>query len=188
MCSSWGADDERKGDRSVFGTMAYGSQGFASTDDPGADAPGAGAVVGHLVAGPGLEGSGHGSGAGTGPAHHRTLGGGLWCGRAQSPDLRADRWFPPALGEAQRATLKEAVQQLPTEAGMDLANWTLRQAQEERGPSVCPGTVRPQSVPPQLPELPAPLGVCLQAPQEAVAEGGCGQAGGLCGGVRRPLG
>ena len=44
MCSSWGVDDERKGDRSVFGTMANGSQGFASTDDPGADAPGAGAV------------------------------------------------------------------------------------------------------------------------------------------------
>ena len=30
---------------------------------------------------------------------------------------------PPALGEAQRYELKAAVQQLPAEAGMDLANW-----------------------------------------------------------------
>ena len=30
---------------------------------------------------------------------------------------------PPALGEAQRATLKEAVQELPESAGIGLANW-----------------------------------------------------------------
>ena len=141
MCSSWGVDDERKGDRSVFGTMANGSQGFVSTDDPGADAPGAGAVVRHLVAGLGLEGSGHGSGAGAGPAHHRTLGGGLWCGRAQSPDIRADRWFPPALGEAQRATLKEAVQELPEAAGSGFANWNWKGVhqfvREQFGLSLC---------------------------------------------------
>ena len=141
MCSSWGVDDERKGDRSVFGTMANGSQGFASTDDPGADAPGAGAVVGHLVAGPRLEGIGHGSGAGKGPAHHRTMGGGLWCGRAQSPDIRADRWFPPALGEAQRATLKEAVQELPEAAGIGFANWNWKGVhqfvREQFGLSLC---------------------------------------------------
>ena len=182
MCSSWGVDDERKGDRSVFGTMANGSQGFASTDDPGADAPGAGAVVRHLVAGPGLEGIGHGSGAGTGPAHHRTMGGGLWCGRAQSPDLRADWWFPPALGEAQRATLKEAVQELPEAAGSGFANWNWKGVHqfvwEQFGLSL-----RRSS-----PDLPAPLGICLQAPQEATAEGGCGETGGLRGGVRRPVG
>ena len=78
MCRSWErVDDEREGDRSVFGTMANGSQGFASTDDLGADAPGAGAVVRHLAAGPRLEGIGHGDGAGKGPSHHRTMGGGL---------------------------------------------------------------------------------------------------------------
>ena len=50
---------------------------LASTDDLGADAPGAGAVVRHLAAGPRLEGIGHGGGAGKGPSHHRTMGGGL---------------------------------------------------------------------------------------------------------------
>ena len=77
MWRSWErVDDEREGDRSVFGTMANGSQGFASTDDLGADAPGAGAVVRYLAAGPRLEGIGHGGGAGKGPSHHRTMGGG----------------------------------------------------------------------------------------------------------------
>ena len=80
-------------------------------------------MVRHPVAGPRLEGIGHGGGAGKGPSHHRTMGGGLWCGRAQSPDIRADRWFPPALGEAQREELRAAVQQLPAAAGLDLANW-----------------------------------------------------------------
>ena len=39
------------------------------------------------------------------------------------------------------------MQQLPAAAGLDLANWTLRQAQEEGGASVCLGTLRPQPVP-----------------------------------------
>ena len=34
---------------------------------------------------------------------------------------------PPALGEAQQAALQE----LPAESGIELANWTLQQAQEE---------------------------------------------------------
>ena len=67
---------------------------------------------------------GDGGSLGTGPSHHWTLGGGLRRGRAQSLDIRADRWFPPALGEAQREELRAAVQKLPAEAGMDLANWT----------------------------------------------------------------
>ena len=46
------------------------------------------------------------------------------------------RGFSPALGEAQQADLKAAVQEPPAESGIDLANWTLRQAQEEGGPSV----------------------------------------------------
>ena len=33
------------------------------------------------------------------------------------------RGVPPGLGEAQRATLKEAVQGLPEAAGIGLANW-----------------------------------------------------------------
>ncbi len=38
--------------------------------------------------------------------------------------VRAVRWFPPALGEAQQAELKGAVQELPGTAGIGLANWT----------------------------------------------------------------
>ncbi len=53
--------------------------------------------------------------------------------RPKGPDIRADRGFPPALGEAEQAALKEAVQELPDAAGIGMANWTLRQAQEEGG-------------------------------------------------------
>ena len=141
----------REIDRSLEQWQMDGRE-FAPAAYFGADAPGASPwqaqeMVRHLAAGPRLEGSGHGGGAGKGPSHHRTMGGGLRCGRAQRPDIRADRWFPPALGEAQREELRAAVQQLPTEAGMDLANWNLRRAQEEGGASVCLGTLRPQPVP-----------------------------------------
>ena len=116
-----------------------GGQGFAGTDDLGADAPGA--VVRQLAAGPRLEGIGRGGGAGAGPAHHRTMGGGLRCGRAQSPDIRADRWFPPVLDQAQREELKGAVQEPPAAAGIELANWywkVVRQFVSERfGVSLC---------------------------------------------------
>ena len=61
-----------------------------------------GAVVRHPALGPRLDGSGHGGGAGTGPAHHRTLGVGLRRGRAGGADLRADRWFPPPLTRRSR--------------------------------------------------------------------------------------
>ena len=73
---------------------------------------------------------------------------------------------PPALGEAQREELRAAVQQLPAAAGLDLANWNWKVVHRfvwER---------LPQPVPQQLPDLPAPLGICLQAPPEAAAEGG----------------
>ena len=51
------------------------------------------------------------------------MGVGLREGRARSPDLRADRGFPPVLDEAQQAELKAAVQELPDMAGIELANW-----------------------------------------------------------------
>ena len=41
------------------------------------------------------------------------MGGGLRRGRAQSLDIRADRWFPPALSEAQQEKLGTAVKELP---------------------------------------------------------------------------
>ena len=63
------------------------------------------------------------------------------------------------------------VQGLPGEAGIELANWSLRQAQEEGGPAACLGALRYQSEPQQLPELSAPAGVCYEAPQEASDQG-----------------
>ena len=38
---------------------------------------------------------------------------------------------PPTLSEAQQAALRVPVKGLPARSGIELANWTLRQAQEE---------------------------------------------------------
>ena len=62
-------------------------------------------------------------------------------GRACGPDIRADRWFPPALDQAQQEELKGAVEQPPAVAGIQLANWywkVVRQFVSERfGISLC---------------------------------------------------
>ena len=60
------------------------------------------------------------------------------------------------------------------------------QLELEGGAPVCRGAVRAGAEPEQLPELPAPFGVCAEAPQEAVGQGGPGTAGSLCVGVRCP--
>ena len=83
-------------------------------------------MVRHRAAGSGLDGSGDGGGAGAGPPHYRALGVGLRCGRACGPDIRADRWFPPALDQTQQEELKGAVEQPPAAAGIQLANWYWR--------------------------------------------------------------
>ena len=87
-------------------------------------------------------------------------------GGACSPDIRADRWFPPALDQAQQEELKEAVQQPPASSGIGMANWywkvVRRFASERLGIELSRSS---------LPELDAPLGICLQAAQEAVAQG-----------------
>ena len=98
-------------------------------------------MVRHPTLGSGLDGSGHGGGAGTGPPHNRPVGVGLRRGRACSPDIRADRWFPPALDQARQEELKGAVQEPPAAAGIELANWywkVVRQFVSERfGVSLC---------------------------------------------------
>ena len=69
------------------------------------------------------------------PPHYRTLGIGLRRGRACGPDIRADRWFPPALDQAQQEELKGAVEQPPATAGIVMANWywkVVRQFVSER--------------------------------------------------------
>ena len=54
----------------------------------------------------------------------------------------------------QQTELKAVVQEFPAKVGLDLANWTLRQAQEEGGAQICAGTFRGLPEPQQLPELP----------------------------------
>ena len=110
-------------------------------DDSGAHAPGAGALVRNLATGPRLDGIGDGAGPGTGPSHHRAMGVGLRGGWSRSPDLRADRGFPPALGETQQAELRAAIQEPPAMSDIGLANWNwklVRQFLLERcGISLC---------------------------------------------------
>ena len=85
---------------------------------------------------------------------------------------------PPALCEMQQAELKEAVPEQPAMAGIELANWTLRQAQEESGPSVCLGALRHQPEPQQLSELPPStrgqalhrLGFALKRPKKRLVK------------------
>ena len=103
-------------------------------------------MIRHPAAGPGLDGSGDGAGPGAGSSHDRTMGVGLREGRARSPDLRADRGFPPALDEAQQAELKAAVQELPDMAGIELANWNWRVVRqfllERCSVSLCRSSIR----------------------------------------------
>ena len=54
--------------------------------------------------------------------------------------LRAVGWFPPAIDGVQQTELKAVVQEFPAKVGLDLANWALRQAQEEGGAQICAGT------------------------------------------------
>ena len=56
-------------------------------------------------------------------------------GGPAGPDVRADRWFPPALDQARQEELKGAVQQPPATSGIELANWywkVVRQYVSER--------------------------------------------------------
>ena len=82
-----------------------------------------------------------GRGVGVGYAH--TIG--RWVavfgeGGPAGDGLRAVGWFPPAIDGVQQTELKAVVQEFPAKVGLDLANWTLRQAQEEGGAQICAGT------------------------------------------------
>ena len=66
----------------------------------------------------------------------------------------SSRGVPPAIDGVQQTELKAVVQEFPAKVGLDLANWTLRQAQEEGGAQICAGTFRGLPEPQQLPELP----------------------------------
>ena len=110
---------------------------------------------------PRLDRSGYRRCTGTGPPHHWTVVGRLRRGWAHSLDIRAVRWCPPALEAAQQAALKGAVQELPANSGMELANWNWK--------VVCQYVLRAlryQPEPQHLPQLSAPAGILLQTPQE----------------------
>ena len=103
-----------------------GVNDLRAEDDLGAYAPGEGEVVCHLAAGSRLDGSGHSGSTGAGSTYHRKVGLGLRRWWSVSPDIRADRRFPPALDQTQQAELKGAVQQPPSSSSIAMANWYWR--------------------------------------------------------------
>jgi transposase len=58
------------------------------------------------------------------------MGRGVRPERPGGPGLRADGRFPPALGPAEQADLKAAIQARPREAGIDLADWNWKVVHE----------------------------------------------------------
>ena len=160
-----------RGDKTGLGTVAVGFGWCAPQDVPGADASGKRTVARSVAPVPEHDRLGHRPCTGPGCSHHRQMGHRLQRGRSGGPDLRAVRWFPPALEEAQQAALSAAVQELPAKSGIVMANWTPRQAQEEGGAAVCLGALQYQPEPQLLPGLSAPSGIRVQAPQEASAQG-----------------
>ena len=78
---------------------------------------------GPVASDPRLDRSGYRRGTGTGPPHHWTVVGRLRRGWAHSLDIRAVRWCPPALEAPPAAPLRGAVQELPANSGIGLANW-----------------------------------------------------------------
>ena len=100
-----------------------GCQWIAPEAHSGSYAPGAGALALPLALGPGLDCRSYVRSSGTGSSHHWPVGCRLRGGRTGGLDVRAVWGFLPALGEAQQADLKAAVQELPTKSGIELAKW-----------------------------------------------------------------
>ena len=112
-----------RGDKAGLGGVAVGLGWCAQQDVPSADTPGERTVARTVAPVPGPDRLGHRPGTGPGCSHHRQMGSRLRRGRACSLDIRADRGFPPALGETQQAELTGAVQELPEMSGIEMANW-----------------------------------------------------------------
>src|SRR5262245_32663030 len=110
--------------------MGAGCAPGARTDVPCADAARARALARAVAAGPGLVGGPGRRGPGAGPAHDWRMGRGVRPQRPGRPDLRADGRFPPALGPAEQAELKAAVQAPPRAAGIELADWNWKVVRE----------------------------------------------------------
>ena len=107
-------------------------------------------------------------------AHDRRLAGAFRRTGPAALALRSSGGAPPPSTPRSGPQLKAAVQAPPRAAGIDLADWNWKVVRAVR-PAALRGRARPQ----QLPELPAPAGLRPQAPEEAPAQGGRGQARGL---------
>ena len=156
--------------------MANGYQGFALADDSGAHAKGTGTLHAVRLLAQGWPASATAEALDRDP---HTIGRCAAAFGEGGPAALMIEHFggPPVLCGAQQTELREAVQELPETAGIGLANWTLRQAQEEGRADFRVGALWHQ--PEQLPELPlvctgtgsAPVGICPETSQEAVGQG-----------------
>jgi transposase len=82
-----------------------------------------------------VDGNASSRSAGTRRPYDRRVVGEFAPKRADGNNVRAERRLPPALDQAQQATLKAAVEAAPSASGLDLAKWTwkgVRQFVEER--------------------------------------------------------
>ena len=114
---------------------------------------------------------------------HWPVGCRLRRGRSGGDGLRAAGWFPP------RDRQSAADRTEGSGAGVSSKGWPrLGQLELEGGAQICAETFRGLPKPQQLPELPAPLGICAETAQEASAQSRRSQAGDLRGGVCRPGG
>ena len=99
------------------------------------------------------------------------------------------RWPSSSRGVPPRDRRSAADRTEGSAAGGSSKGWPrLGQLELEGGAQICAGTLRGLPKPQQLPELPAPLGICAETAQEASAQSRRSQAGDLRGGVCRPGG
>ena len=106
--------------------MGNGCEGCAQGGDTVANASGAGTLALRLVAGPRMDASAVAEALERDP---HTIG--RWAaafgeGGPAALIFEQTGGSPPALGEAEQAVLKGAVQELPGAVGMGLANWNWR--------------------------------------------------------------
>ena len=117
-----GVGDGREGDRPVSGTVADGSQGLATADESWRR-PGSGRGGTVLLLAQGWTACGHGGDSGKGPTQLLADGRRPSAREGLQPDIRADRWFPPALDQAQQEELTRGGATPPASSGIGMANW-----------------------------------------------------------------
>jgi transposase len=84
----------------------------------------------HVALSPGVVRRASSGGPGAGRPYDWRLAGRVAPKRSEWIGFRAERGFPPALDLAQQATLKTAVQAVPSAAGLEWANWNWKSVRE----------------------------------------------------------